>query len=397
MRGGAALLLALALVPACGDVVPIVGPAPSVRAVVSDGEVELGRAFPLTVVRVWRNGAEEPAWSDDRLSPLVVRRVEIERRASGSFVEETRRYRAYAFALGRLTLPALSDLDAPVRLKVRPALDPREPGQVELPVGLLDEPVRWPIFLGAGLAALLTLVVIVRVRRRPPEPEPSAEPAPEPPDPREVALAALALLGEREPGTPEETQAFYRSDVRARTVEGLTCFPMTNRTEALAQDEASFTVNGATRFQKATAVQNGNEVSTTIGFTLGAQAGTSKDGASANVSASMGVSVTTNHKDGDDTDALNAFGSHSVPTPTTALLQSQGKSKVHVHRRVHGMANVHTDHWLMYYVGTSTCPGAGPVAYGRVYGHKGTQWTGDKQAANDFFTTRGVGASFPIP
>lgn len=194
-----------------------------------------------------------------------------------------------------------------------------------------------------------------------------------------------------------ETQAVYRASVRAQTSEGLTCFPAANRVEANAQDEAAFSVNGNMRFQKAAAVQNGNEVATVIAFTLGGKVGSSAQGASADATIGMGVSLTTNHATGNDTDALNAFGSHAVPTPVTALLQSQGKSKVHVHRRVHGLADTRTDHWLMYYAGTSTCPGAGPVAYGRAYGHTGQSWTGDLEAANDFWQTRGMNAAFDLP
>jgi hypothetical protein len=203
MRGHRrSLLLALALAAACGDETPI-SDVP-LRLSPGTAEVELGKGFPLTVVRTWRRGQTPAAWDDEALAPLEVRLLETTRREDERRVEETRRYLGYAFSLTDVRVPGLE-------LSVKRALDPAAPGPAELPGEPLPEPSpRWPAWAAVGAALLAAFVLLLRRRRTPPAvaaPASSAEPPP--PGPQVRALERLARLRRQQPQGHDEVQAYY--------------------------------------------------------------------------------------------------------------------------------------------------------------------------------------------
>jgi hypothetical protein len=222
VRRGAALALALGLATGACDRPP---PIPEVdlllRVGVDSADVESGKAFGLTVVRVWSRDWTPSEWNDRALSPLVVRLESSSRREEGGRVEETRRYRGYAFAREDVRVPAPSFrarrsdggeerlvAAAPLRLRVRPALPPAAPAAPELPGEPIPEPgATWPwaVALGAVLLAALGLLV-ARARRRagvPAVPPPEA-PVVAPPSPAEVALERLSRVAARASPGPDE-------------------------------------------------------------------------------------------------------------------------------------------------------------------------------------------------
>jgi hypothetical protein len=142
--------------------------------------------------------------------------VATTRREDDRRVEETRRFRGYAFTLKDVTIPAVAfgvrardggaprvTRSEPVRVGVRPVLDPKDPGPPEGPGAPPDDAPSWIVRLAAFLAALVAAVVvgILDVRRRPAGVPPSGVGAPSTPDAR--ALAALAALLEAPPDDPD--------------------------------------------------------------------------------------------------------------------------------------------------------------------------------------------------
>jgi hypothetical protein len=140
-----ALLLAL-LAASCGE-----DRGPSVkdleiRIETGRGEVELGKGFPLSVVRTWDRDLVPSPWSDAALAPLVARAVSTTGEERDGRVEERREFVAYAFQLDEVRVPpprleaapktggaARSVTGRGIALRVRPALDPRNPGRPEPP------------------------------------------------------------------------------------------------------------------------------------------------------------------------------------------------------------------------------------------------------------------------
>lgn len=219
-----AALLLVCLLAACGGAEPIPARDLALRVDVglAGNEIELGRSFPLEVVRVWSRDLVPEAWDDRRLAPLRVQLVEHVRREDDARVEERRRYRAYAFAPGEVVVAAPELRARPraggeervvraqgIRLRVRASLDPDEAGSPEPPPGPLAEPASsWPwLGLALLLGALLTAGVTRRLRRvEVEEAEPPAAPAP---PPEAGALARLEALraGARSRRAPGEVEA----------------------------------------------------------------------------------------------------------------------------------------------------------------------------------------------
>lgn len=221
MRGrlGSLLLLLLA---ACGASPAI--PARDLSLVVrTDAEaVELGRAFPLRVVRIWHRSLEPEPWDDALLAPLDLVPESVERTEDAERVMETRRFRAYAFTRGDVVVRApafraraadggdvrIARADT-LRLRVQPLLDPQAPGDPELPGAPVPERVAWlPLWLALGAVLLLGVASFVRARRVEPV-ETRAAPAPGPGD-GTWARAALAALRADAADDPEAIRRTVR-------------------------------------------------------------------------------------------------------------------------------------------------------------------------------------------
>jgi hypothetical protein len=93
----------------------------ALRISIDRDEVDLGRAFPLTVTLVWNKSLEPEPWEEHRLAPLVVRLEETTRRENATHFEETRRYRAYAFELESVAGAAHGRVERPRRGRRRHA------------------------------------------------------------------------------------------------------------------------------------------------------------------------------------------------------------------------------------------------------------------------------------
>jgi hypothetical protein len=209
------------LASACADGPPIPEEDLLLRVETDVADVQLGQAFPLTVVRVWSKDLEPQEWSDEALAPLVVRLEGATRREDDERFEETRRYRGYAFALGEISVPAPSfaahprgggaervATAEPLQLGVRGALDPEAPGPPELPGGPLSERFPWIPWSAALVLALAAAAVGLRTSRRRPTAVPSLPPPPRD-NSHERALQRLRTLGGQRPERPDDIRAFH--------------------------------------------------------------------------------------------------------------------------------------------------------------------------------------------
>ena len=217
------LVLSLA---GCGGKAPIEDRDVAIHLETTASEVDFGRPFELTVVRVWAKDLQPEAWDDRKLEPLSLRALKVETREDGHHIEESRHFAAHAFARETAVVPGLvfkafskddgSERRAVTegfRLKVRSALDPEAPGEVEWPEGPLEVPGRsWFTIVGIGAGVLVILLMILEARRRAARRAaavvvaPSAEPVPAPADRARDRLDRLRLL---DPSTTEEVQAFH--------------------------------------------------------------------------------------------------------------------------------------------------------------------------------------------
>jgi hypothetical protein len=220
------LCLVFLVLAACGGpAAPIPEVDLDLRVIAEAEEVVLGKAFPLTVVRVWSKGLEPVEFDEAVLAPLEVRLESTSRREDDRRIEETRRYLAWAFTPGTLrisgpTLRARPHGEGPERevaagrltVRVRGELDPEAPGEPELPGGLMSEPLPWTVFAAGGAAVLAALgLLVLKTRRRSPETVPAAPAydAPPTPAPHERALARIAGLRGMSPESREEILALH--------------------------------------------------------------------------------------------------------------------------------------------------------------------------------------------
>ena len=193
------------------------GPKVELRLITEAEEVDLGKAFRLTVIRTWTTDLVPEDWEDAALAPLVVRLVQSARRESAGQVVETRDFDAYAFVPDRVTVPEISFAAhpaaggearvaraGPLELRVRSALESARPGAPELPGGLLPAPRPWPV--GEIIAVVAAMVALLGglgwwLRRARAEAA-GAEMAPD-----AVALRRLRALREQGLGSPDACAA----------------------------------------------------------------------------------------------------------------------------------------------------------------------------------------------
>lgn len=181
-----------------------------VRLSTPSREVELGRGFPLTVVRVVDRDLVATAFDERSLAPLVTRLVSTSERTDDRRVEETRRYLAHAFSLGGVTIPgpaitavpraggtARTTKAEPLQLDVRRALDPKAPGAPEEPGPFVEPPAApssWLRLVSIGSVVLAIGLVAWRRRMRAARRTPVPPPPPPPPVGAAADAAALAAL-----------------------------------------------------------------------------------------------------------------------------------------------------------------------------------------------------------
>lgn len=202
MRRTASLLL---LLVACGGSTPISGEDLLLR-IDAQSKVALGRAFPLTVVRVWSRDLTPAVWNDAVLAPLKLKLIDTRRRENDERVEETRHYEGYAFGLEDIVIPA-PELRAVARrtgaervvtaeaieITVQPALAPTDSEAPELPGEAPTDSRAW-IYIAVGAVAV-ALGALLLVRKRTPAPPPPAPPTDDTPSAADLALVQLATAG----------------------------------------------------------------------------------------------------------------------------------------------------------------------------------------------------------
>ncbi len=215
-----ALLFALPLLAfaaSCGgDALPP-GPDLAIRVEAPEAAVRPGAGFPLSVVRAWGDHLDPAPWDDRTLSPLVLKPEGVFRREGSGRVEETRRFRAYAFSREDVEVrapkiaakakdggPDRTAVAPSFRVRVRPEVDAAAPGAPELPGEAPPEPSPWRQRTVLGLAALALLLLaalVVRARRRrlapTLSPVSSGASYPPAPPPSEVALGRLGEIRAR--------------------------------------------------------------------------------------------------------------------------------------------------------------------------------------------------------
>lgn len=174
-----AILLVVATLAGCGGGSAVPETKLAVRLEMQADACEFGKAFDLTVRRIWEKTLVPEAWQDAALAPLVLRSVGVERVEDDYRVMETRRFRAYAFAQGEVEVPPLVFRARPTaggaertaqgegrRIRVKSALDAANPGPVELPAGPLAPPLNRRRLLLVAIPLLVALMLTVYLLRR---------------------------------------------------------------------------------------------------------------------------------------------------------------------------------------------------------------------------------------
>jgi len=220
------LLLTLALA-ACGGSKPIPSEDLLLR-IETSREVALGRAFPVTVTRVWSRGLTPSVWKAESLAPLSLKLIDTHRREDDRRIEETRRYEGYAFTLGDISVPA-PELRAvatpggpetvvhadPIEITVSTALAPTDTGAPELPSDELSTRT-WTAWIVVG-SALLAAIGFLALRRRAAPPPPPPPASPDGPTPDTIALPALEQCAL--PAIPDVLRTYIATRFGVRAAE----------------------------------------------------------------------------------------------------------------------------------------------------------------------------------
>ncbi len=206
---------------------PIAGEDLLIRITPEATEVELGKAFGLTVVRTWSDDLVPGEFHDSDLAPLIVRLVETVRREDSGHTEETRHYKCYAFSIGEISVPPVvfparsrtgaderSVTTGELRFSVASSLPPEDPGSAELPRDAFPAPFPWVRWFGFGAGGLvfmgLLFVFFAHQMRK------AGADASSPISPANVrALRQLEALRRQSPAGLDETRAYF---VRASQV-----------------------------------------------------------------------------------------------------------------------------------------------------------------------------------
>lgn len=192
-----------------------------IRVTPETTDVDLGRAFGLTVVRVWSDDLVPDEFNESDLAPLTVSLVDTAHREDGGRTEETRHYKCYAFSVGAISVPPLvfratSRTDADERsvsseelsFSVASSLPPEDVGPAELPRDAFPAPFPWARWLGFGAVGLVVVgflfVLFARHGRKiGGDSSSSTTPA------HVRALQQLEALRQLDPESPEETRAYF--------------------------------------------------------------------------------------------------------------------------------------------------------------------------------------------
>jgi len=201
--------------------------------------VEFGKAFALSVQRVWSKDLWPEPWDDSALAPLVLRAVATETREDARHIEETRHFMAFLFRHGKVSIGAApfrarpkagglrrETFGAALEFEVRAGLDPANPGSIEV-LDLLPPPTSsWFAWAAAAILAGLSLLGWNLTRRAPGKPPEVSRVRVEPHLRAEQRLLALRAL---QPTNEAENRAFYveasdllRSFIEARYGLGAT-------------------------------------------------------------------------------------------------------------------------------------------------------------------------------
>ena len=209
--------------------------------------VTLGKAFRLTVTRVWTADEPTPSWDPSRMAPLVVKEVDVRVVELDDRVEETRIFEAWAFGLDEIAGDGWS-------IRVARSLDPGDASALaaaEPLVGLMDAPSRpwWSGSTGFTMALVALLAAtgafaLFVARRRSSRVTPAAD------------ARALARIEDPAAGPDDVADA-----VRGFLAESLALpAPRRSTEELLASDELATAVDAPTRTLVADLLGVGDDV-----------------------------------------------------------------------------------------------------------------------------------------
>ncbi len=193
----------------------------AIRVSTPSKEIEFGKAFPLTITRVWSRDLQPEPWQDPIAENLQLRLEKLDRLEKDSQIQEIREFRGYAFAVGEIVLPAVvfkarsGDIEKEAKseelhFEVKSALPSESAGSVELPGELLAEPFPWMFWsaVAGGILIVCALLVWFWRSRRHRELPIQVAPIPRIP-PLQRALERLAKLRQRRAQSAEEIQDYY--------------------------------------------------------------------------------------------------------------------------------------------------------------------------------------------